>query len=487
MSDARLLKCAGMVKGTGIVCDVGTDHAYLPVYLIKNKICSHVIASDIADGPLEAARKNISEAGYTEKISLIKSDGLMQIENNGISDVIIAGMGAETISHIIHDAAWLKSGVNLILQPMTKIPYMRKWLYENGYSIITEQAVKDEHHVYTVMNAVYSGTRLRLSKLMAYAGQFNLNDEASRAFAAHEAGKLSKISAGMSRTVEGSQLGEKLKTISEKLIRMSQGENIFTVADIYNAINKHAPFKIQEKWDNSGLIVGSMDMPVTRVLTALDITNEVIDEAVSCGADLIVSHHPVIFNPVKTLSPDMPAYRLVRNNIAAICVHTPLDAAAGGINDIIADMLEDKLKLNETRIPIEPFGSDGITGIGRIVYSEAGYDAENMAKILKEIFGCSVVRYTRGSGCIHRIAVCSGSGGSMLQEVMDACCDAYITGDIKHDVWIDAANSNIALFDCGHYYTETIAAGYLCEVIRANTNGICVSAADSNRDVVSYI
>ena len=98
-----------------------------------------------------------------------------------------------------------------------------------------------------------------------------------------------------------------------------------------------------------------------------------------------------------------------------------------------------------------------------------------------------VVRYTCPEKSIRKVGICSGSGGSLLGEVMSEKCDAYITGDVKHDIWIDAYNNDIALFDCGHYHTEKIVVDYIVKVLTANLTGICIQASEACRDVVSYV
>jgi tRNA (adenine22-N1)-methyltransferase len=136
----RLFACAEAVNGN-FACDVGTDHAFLAAYLIQCGKCGHVIASDVADGPLSSAEKTVRELNLEDKISIVKSDGLKNIEKDRITDVIIAGMGGELILKIISECEWLKSGVNLILQPMTKAEYLRKSLFSSGFEIVSEKAV----------------------------------------------------------------------------------------------------------------------------------------------------------------------------------------------------------------------------------------------------------------------------------------------------------------------------------------------------------
>ena len=112
-----------------------------------------------------------------------------------------------------------------------------------------------------------------------------------------------------------------------------------TVGDIYGFINEIAPFSLQQGYDNSGICAGSRKSPVSRVLTALDITGAVVEEAAEKGCELVLSHHPVIFRPLRTLSPENPAVKLAVRGIAAICMHTNFDSAEGGMNDILAAKL----------------------------------------------------------------------------------------------------------------------------------------------------
>lgn len=487
LNDKRLLKCAGMVSGRGTVCDVGTDHANLPVYLVQNGLCPDAVASDIADGPIEAATATVTRSGLSDKIRIIKSDGLKSVPSDGITDVIIAGMGAETISMIIDAAPWLRDGINLILQPMTKIPFMRKWLYENGWEIIMEEAVSDDNYIYTVMNVRFSGYRMKINDLFADLGMFDFSDEESVKYAQRQLKRLASVSEGMkksSKDADTSDIDRRCRAAES----VSAGNYELTVGMIYDEINRIAPFSLQDSWDNSGLLVGDREDRVTGILTALDITHDVIGEAVSKGANLIVAHHPVIFSPLKNLSQSNPAVRLAANGIAAICVHTPLDKAEYGINDMIADMLGREFSTSGSREPIIPENGSSLCGDGRIIeITEGNISVPEFAKRLGKIFGGSPVRFSEGNRKIRRVAVCSGSGGSLLSFVKKQNCDAYITGDVKHDVWLDAAGSGISLFDCGHYFTEQISAEYLAKLLRTAGYGIKVERAETCMNIVKAV
>ena len=153
----RLMACARLVSGAGCCCDVGTDHACLPVYLLQRGICTSVIASDIGEGPLQSARQTAARWGVSEGIRIIRSDGLQQIPKEGVTDVVIAGMGAETICDILEHGDWLRRGTNLILQSMTRTPLLRRWLSAHGFALYREIPVQEEQRLYTVLQAGYTG------------------------------------------------------------------------------------------------------------------------------------------------------------------------------------------------------------------------------------------------------------------------------------------------------------------------------------------
>lgn len=255
---------------------------------------------------------------------------------------------------------------------------------------------------------------------------------------------------------------------------------MITVGDVYKAIDSIAPFCTQEKWDNSGLLVGSMDMPADRIYITLDISNESIEAAKAAGAQLIVAHHPIIFSPFKSLAPSDPVWQLAAANMAAICVHTPLDIADGGINTRLYDMLKGTLSLGEIA------GSPDGTGFGWIAEAGEDFSAEELAAILKETLGCPVVRYCKADRPIRKIALCGGSASSFLEDVIAQGCDAFITGDIKHDRWYTARNAGAALFDCGHYHTECIAQDIFAEKLREAFPDAEITV-DNGGDPVSYV
>lgn len=170
---SRLKTAAQFARAGLTIADIGTDHAYLPIYLVQKGTSVRAIASDIAEGPLESARKNVERAGLSGLVELRLGSGLSTIGAHDADDIFICGMGGLVISEIIAATPWLKNGgKRLVLQPMTKAYELRKFLFSNGYDIKAERAVRDAHKVYTVMCAEYSG-EIKGNELLFYAGRLD--------------------------------------------------------------------------------------------------------------------------------------------------------------------------------------------------------------------------------------------------------------------------------------------------------------------------
>lgn len=196
--DDRLKQCAEFVSGHGCAVDVGTDHAYLAAYLISSGICEKVIACDLREGPLESAKQHILHEGLEDKIETVLSDGLDNISPDNVSDIIIAGMGGELIARIISRAEWIKENkVNLILQPMTKAHELRKYLFDNGFSIKCEKAVRSEPFIYSVINAEYSDELKKYEDFEIYSGGLDFRRELDREYLSIQANKLIIAGQGM--------------------------------------------------------------------------------------------------------------------------------------------------------------------------------------------------------------------------------------------------------------------------------------------------
>lgn len=483
MLDKRLKLCFDMVKGDA-VCDVGTDHAYLVSELLSSGKCSRAIAADINEKPLKAAEKTLRDSGVLSLSELIVSDGLKNIPLDNITDIVIAGMGGELIAKILSECDRL-DGKYLVLQPMTHYERLIRYLYGNGFEIIEQKAVSDGKFFYTVINAVKNGAPPKtVPQVCEWTGKLDLTDTEAAGFALWAAETVLDPGRALRDSGRSAEAVEKIRLANEIIIKAG-GKIMYTVKDIFALMDVIAPMKDLHKGDNSGLLVGDGDAPVTKVLFTLDITCEAVREAADIGAEVIVSHHPVIYDPLYRLGPEDPACLALKNNIACICFHSPLDMADGGINDIIFDMLDAHLKLKKISY-FEPVHSDG-RGYGFICSAKNELMPTELAKLLKEIFGCTVVRFTDGGKAVKKLAFCSGGGGRSLPTAIENKADAYITGDVKHDQWITARNSGISLYDCGHFHTEDIVIPYLMKRFSEEYPGIALVRAAADKDPVEYI
>lgn len=222
------------------------------------------------------------------------------------------------------------------------------------------------------------------------------------------------------------------------------------VKDFYGYLNSIAPFETQEDCDNSGMLVGDMNAEVKKAAVVLDITHEEIKKAKAIGADLIISHHPVIFNPIKSVTKGSVPYELVASSINALCCHTPLDIADGGTNDSLAELLG----INVTR------ADDPILRLGTVEPTTAQELAGKIANTLN-----TKVRYADAGKTIKKIAICTGAGCSLIEAAGEI--DAFITGDASHHNFLDCVQAGITLIAAGHYETEIIVVPVLVKKLQA--------------------
>ncbi len=183
MLNPRLQACADYVRHGAHICDVGTDHARLPVYLMEQGIVSSAIAADIGEGPLAAAQRTIAAKGMTGSICTILSDGLQRVPKDGLTDIVIAGMGGETMIHILKNCPWSFEGMRLILQPMTKADVLREWLYFNGFTIERETCAREERFLYAVMQVSYTGESRVPDSVTKRIGRMDLHNPDCLAYA----------------------------------------------------------------------------------------------------------------------------------------------------------------------------------------------------------------------------------------------------------------------------------------------------------------
>ena len=230
------------------------------------------------------------------------------------------------------------------------------------------------------------------------------------------------------------------------------------VKDIRDFFNEKAPFYMKLSFDNVGLLVGFCENEVTKVLTALDISDEVIEETIDFGAQLIVSHHPLIFDSIKSVTDDdtkgRKITRMLTNGISAICLHTNLDTADGGVNDELMSVLGARVIGL-----LDPHGShpDGRPyGISRLGELTEPVDFFSFLKTTKKNLKSNGLRYHYAGKPVHKIACCGGSGGSDIQKAFAAGCDTFVTADLKYDHFLTAKELGLNLIDADHFSTENV-------------------------------
>ncbi len=221
------------------------------------------------------------------------------------------------------------------------------------------------------------------------------------------------------------------------------------VRDIFEKLDAWAPFATQMSFDNAGILAGDPAAEVTGVAVCFDITPDAVRRAGKAGYNLVVSHHPVIFTPVKRLPAGSAPYLLAAGQMTAICAHTNLDAAAGGVNDVLAQALQ--------LTGIHAFGQGegpGIPPMPRLGELPQPMEVEAFARFVKGALGCSGLRYTPLSRPVRRVAVCGGSGADFLEEAKAAGADVLVTGEARHHELLLARELDICLLDAGHFATE---------------------------------
>ena len=236
------------------------------------------------------------------------------------------------------------------------------------------------------------------------------------------------------------------------------------VKDIIKVIEDFAPLSVQEGWDNSGLCVGSPDDDVTGVLLALDCTPELVDEAVACGADMIVTHHPLIFSGLKKITGEdlvsAAVIKAIKAGVAIYAAHTNADKVLEGVSGAMA------ARLGLENVEILDRSPEGY-GLGAVGDLPEAMTSEQAVAFVKERFSLKTVRCSRPvEGMISRIAVCGGSGGSLISAARASGARLYISGDISYHNFFTP--EGFMLMDIGHYESEIDIVDILFSLIKKN-------------------
>ena len=234
-----------------------------------------------------------------------------------------------------------------------------------------------------------------------------------------------------------------------------------TVQTVCNAMNRMAPKYLAEEWDNPGLLIGDPTQEINKILIALDISDDIINNAIESNCQMIVTHHPMIFHSIKSIRTDLPLgnkiRKLIKNDIAVFAAHTNLDSAEGGVNDVLAE----KLGLFD----VKTFDEELSLGrIGRLINEMT---AEEFAKHVKKALHADNVRLIKaGDFKIKKVGICGGAGSEFISKAKFLGADAFVTGDVKYHEAQSAVENKIHVIDAGHFATEFPIVYALAENLR---------------------
>ena len=256
------------------------------------------------------------------------------------------------------------------------------------------------------------------------------------------------------------------------------------VKDIIRELERLAPPSLAEPWDNVGLMVGDKEQRVTTVFVCLDVTSDNVKRAIDCGADLIVSHHPLLFSPVgRIVEQDITGSilrNLIRHDISVYSAHTNLDHAQGGMNDVLAKRLD----LTEIRsfTPEEATDAFGkpVDAIGRVGVLPMPMEMEDFVEFVRHTLSCHSIRYVGSpDDAVSKVAVCSGSGGDGIYTAYRSGADVYVTSDVKHHEAQLAFELGINLIDAGHFETENTICSFMTEFLESRFDTLNVIPSDA--------
>ena len=247
---------------------------------------------------------------------------------------------------------------------------------------------------------------------------------------------------------------------------------MITVKNISDFIDSIAPYSTKSEWDNCGVLVGDNEKEVRKVAFCLDLTHETLENAKLAGADLIVTHHPIIFKAQKNFLKGDLSFELAASGISAISAHTCFDCADGGVNDVLCEILGIRnpvgVESAECSVPMARIGDiDSISSV-------------DFAKHVSEKLN-TVCRVVDCDNEIRKVAVCGGAGMDFLSDVIKMGADAFVTGDISHHQMLDAKEKGITVIAAGHFETENPSMSRLSGMIKNEFNGLdCIMLKQTN-------
>lgn len=443
------------VSGREAPCaaDVGCDHGFLTAGLLERCPSLTMIASDVSAPSLQKARELLASLGLASRAALRVADGLAAI-NGPVDAIVIAGMGAQTILKIVAEGRARIGNAALIVQANVDLPMLRTGLAAQGLVVEREIYTRaaGRHYVTMLARAGKADMPDERAALLGMAAG-GMRGEGQRSYFVWQRGvrvrEMERVA-----PLQTERAKERIRLSSRELTWISEalGMKNCTVSDVERLVGGIAPYELAEEWDNVGLLVGHADAQVTRALVALDLSMDVIAEARTLGAQLIVTHHPIMFSARKRLTDADREGRLMlalaEAGIAHIAAHTNLDSAPGGVNDTL----------------MAAMGAANVRGEGFVRAGDLpeGTTLGALAQRARTRLKAEVRLYGAPDTAVHVLGCCSGAGGGEVALARALGADCFITGEIRHHEALDAVDAGVCVLEAGHFETENP----VCEVLR---------------------
>ena len=456
--DERLSAAAELAREalTGVekpvAADIGCDHGFLTAKLLETMPNLTMLASDVSAPSLEKARRLLGARGLSERAQITVADGLSAVDRP-VDAVMILGMGAGTILKIVSEGRKQIGGAALIVQANVDLPLLRGGLAELGFTVQKEIYCRaaGRHYVTMLAKAGKAETpderHLMLGVCADGAQSAEQYDYLAWQRSVRVREMLSQAGTDTPRAKERLLAGgHELSIIAEAI-----GMNACTVSDIQKLVGEIAPFELAEEWDNVGLLFGRREAEVTRIVVALDLTQKTVDKAKALGAQLIVTHHPIMFSAVKRVTDETREGRLMLDmgqaGISHIAAHTNLDAAKGGVNDTL----------------MRAMGAENVRGEGFVRAGDVpeGTTFGQLCARAQKKLHAAVRAFGNAETPVHVLGCCSGAGGSEIADALALGADCFITGEMRHHEALDALDKGCCIIEAGHFETENP----VCEVL----------------------
>lgn len=478
MITPRLEMILRHIKGE-TVADIGTDHGYVAIELAKQG--KKVIATDLREKPLKAAEENAKKSGVD--IDLRLGDGLEPLNEGEADCIVIAGVGCDTITKMIENGYDTVKTARLVLQPMTHQRELRVSLMCMDFRIIEEDLAKEGDRYYNLIVAergTFKYSMYSKGPIDYLIPKLLYDHPLLEEYTLNMYHKYKRIKRELSSGREYDGLSFVEQTLTELADFMKERGIKFGMYmyEIEEMIEKEFPLETAYEWDNCGLLVGGKYTPVSKVLVTLDITYDVYIQALKNGVDLILTHHPILFNGIKKINQDTEESQMIaeflRRGICVYAAHTTCDVGKNGINAYLAELigLSNVENLEEN-------------GLGRVGDLKEYVKLGTLARRVRKLLGTPHVRVCGNpEEFVKRVAVGSGACADSIPKAKEKHANVMITSDVKYHEALKAQEMHVNLIDAGHFPTEFCVTEIFEKMFE--DMGVEVIKAEQ-RDVFTYI